>query len=111
MEECYNPPREQSIDEAMVGFKGRNAMKQYMPMKHTKRGYKVWCRCSPNGLMSDCEIYGGSSAQTRVTNLSSSVVLQLAGFIANKRHHLFFELFFKCSIMPLFTSYEYIQHG
>ena len=23
---CYNPPREQSIDERMVGFKGRNAM-------------------------------------------------------------------------------------
>lgn len=41
---CYNPPREQSINEAMVSFKGRNAMKQYMPMKPTKRGFKVWCR-------------------------------------------------------------------
>ena len=27
---CYHPPRGQSIDEAMVGFKGRNAMKQYV---------------------------------------------------------------------------------
>ena len=65
-----------------------------MPMKPTKRGYKVWCRCSPNGLMSDCGIYGGSLAQTRETNLSSSVVLKLAGFIANKGHHLFLDNYF-----------------
>ena len=55
----YNPPREQSIDEAMVGFKNRNAMKQYMPMKPSKRGFKVWCQCSPNGITSDCQVYKG----------------------------------------------------
>ena len=37
----YHPPREQSIDEAVVGFKDRSAIKQYMPMKPTKRSYKV----------------------------------------------------------------------
>ena len=112
---CYNPPREQSIDEAMVGFKGRNAMKQYMPMKPTKRGYKVWCRCSPNGLMSDCEIYGGSLAQTRETNLSSSVVLKLAGFMANKGHHLFFDNYFSsvglCRDLLGMKTYSCEQHG
>ena len=46
----YNPHRENSIDEAMVGFKGRSSLKQYMPNKPTKRGYKIWCRCdSRNG--------------------------------------------------------------
>ena len=35
---AYHPHREISIDEAMVGFKGRNSMKQYMPMKpHQER--------------------------------------------------------------------------
>ena len=53
---CYNPPREQSIDEAMVGFKGHNVMKQYMPMKPTKRGFKVWCRCSPNPTLNTFHI-------------------------------------------------------
>ena len=38
---CYNPPREQLIDKVMVGFKGRNAKKQYIPMKPTKHGYEV----------------------------------------------------------------------
>lgn len=31
----------QSIDESMVKFKGRSSMKQYMPKKPIKRGYKI----------------------------------------------------------------------
>ena len=38
-----------SIDEAIVPFKGRLGMKQYMPQKPTKRGIKVWeCADSTN---------------------------------------------------------------
>jgi len=32
----------QSIAEAMILFKGRSSLHQYMPLKPTKRGYKVW---------------------------------------------------------------------
>ena len=31
----------QSIDESMVKFKGRSALKQYLPLKPIKRGIKV----------------------------------------------------------------------
>lgn len=31
----------QSIDESMILFKGRSSLKQYMPLKPIKRGYKV----------------------------------------------------------------------
>lgn len=34
----------QAIDESMVLFKGRSSLKQYMPLKPIKRGYKIWCR-------------------------------------------------------------------
>jgi len=34
----------QSIDEAMIIFKGRSTIKQYMSMKPVKRGFKVWVR-------------------------------------------------------------------
>lgn len=30
-------------DESMIAFKGRSMLKQYMPNKPNKRGYKVWC--------------------------------------------------------------------
>ena len=32
----YNPPCQLSVDEAMIPFKGRSAIKQYMPKKPTK---------------------------------------------------------------------------
>ena len=34
-----------SVDESMIGFKGRLSWKQYMPMKPTKWGMKVWTLC------------------------------------------------------------------
>ena len=59
-QEMYNPHREQSIDEAMVKYKGRIKFLQYMPMKPCKRGIKIWCRCDPhNGYLSQFEIYTG----------------------------------------------------
>ena len=40
----YNPHREVSIDEAMIAFKGQSSMKQYVPKKTVRRGFKVWVR-------------------------------------------------------------------
>ena len=40
----YRPNRENAIDEAMIKFKGWSAMKQFMPLKPTKCGFKVWAR-------------------------------------------------------------------
>ena len=36
------PQRDLSFNEAMVKFKGRLGMKQYMPTKPVKRGIIVW---------------------------------------------------------------------
>ena len=38
----YNLHRDVSVDEAMIPFKGRSSMKQYLPLKPVKRGFKVW---------------------------------------------------------------------
>ncbi|KAK3785167.1 hypothetical protein RRG08_021965 [Elysia crispata] len=38
----FQAQRELSVDEAMVGFKGRLSFKQYMPAKPTKWSIKVW---------------------------------------------------------------------
>ena len=32
----YNPHRENSVDEAMIKFKGRSSMKQYLPKKNSQ---------------------------------------------------------------------------
>ena len=31
-----------TVDEAMIKFQGRSSLKQYLPMKPTKHGIKVW---------------------------------------------------------------------
>ena len=60
----YVPHKEVAIDEAMIKFKGRSSLKQYMPMKPIKRGIKMWCRAdSINGYLNDFEIYAGKSGE------------------------------------------------
>jgi hypothetical protein len=43
LKEVYIPSCVMAVDESMVPFKGCSSMKQYVPMKPVKRGYKVWC--------------------------------------------------------------------
>lgn len=49
-----------SVDESMIPFKGRSSLRQYMPMKPIKRGYKVWCIAdAKTGYVLNFEIYTG----------------------------------------------------
>ncbi|XP_049779187.1 piggyBac transposable element-derived protein 4-like [Schistocerca cancellata] len=53
----------QSIDRSMVKFKGRSALKQYLPMKPVKHGIKIWMRSdSVTGYTCDFNIYCGKDA-------------------------------------------------
>ena len=71
----YVPHKEVAIDEAMIKFKGRSSLKQYMPMKPIKRGIKMWCRAdSINGYLNDFEIYTGKSGEGVTHDLGYSVV-------------------------------------
>ena len=72
---AYSPHRECAIDEAMVKYKGRSSLKQYLPMKPIKRGFKVWVRAdSTNGYINDFMSIRGRvnlSLQTLVRKLWS----------------------------------------
>ncbi|XP_046391578.1 piggyBac transposable element-derived protein 4-like [Ischnura elegans] len=57
---AYSPSRFLSIDESMVAFKGRSTMKQYMPLKPIKRGFKVWLMCcAATGYLVSFDVYTG----------------------------------------------------
>ena len=54
------PSATQAIDEHMIKFKGRNAMKQYMKNKPIKWGFKMWARCcSETGYLYQFDYYTG----------------------------------------------------
>ena len=72
--------RELSIDEAISGFKGISALKQYLPLKPTNRGYKIWCLCeSKSGYFLNFSVYTGKSENSsRIYGLGEKVVLFLS---------------------------------
>lgn len=44
----------------MVAFTGRSTMKQYMPLKPIKRGFKVWAMTdSATGYLLSFDVYTG----------------------------------------------------
>ena len=91
----YRPHREQAIDEAMVGFKGRSCIKQYLPKKPIKRGFKIWVRAdSHNGYVSQFECYTGKKGTTSEVGLGGSVVKRLTRDLVGKGYHIFMDSFF-----------------
>ena len=46
--ECYKPGQKQTVDKAMIAFKGRLSYVQYIHVKPIKRGIKVLMCCDPD---------------------------------------------------------------
>ena len=90
---AYSPHQECAIDEAMVKYKGRSSLEQYLPMKPIKRGFKVWVRAdSSNGVISDLNVYTGKDSSA-TANLSTNVVERLSRVLVGGRYHLYFDNF------------------
>lgn len=82
----YNPNRDQSVDEAMVKFRGRLSFKQYLPLKPIKHGIKVWSRADPNnGYLHEFQVYTGKQG-TSEAGLTFRVVDDLTKKIQGKHH-------------------------
>ncbi|KAJ8892469.1 hypothetical protein PR048_005049 [Dryococelus australis] len=61
------------IDEIMIRFKGRSSIKQYLPIKPIKSGFKVWVvACGVSGYMINFEIYEGTLGKRTVVSLAKS---------------------------------------
>ena len=57
----YRPGKDLSIDEAMIAFKGRSFMKQYLPAKPIKWVFKVWTIAeAATGYVCGFQVYVGS---------------------------------------------------
>ena len=69
-------------------------MKQYVPVKPVKHGFKVWAMADAlNGYMYDFNLYiGAGESGEREKGLGEKVVLTLAESIKGK-HHLYFDNF------------------
>ena len=91
-----------SIDEQMVPFKGRSSLKQYLPKKPHKWGYKVFVLSGNSGFAYDLEVYTGRQDNVLLDGekdcgASGNVVIRLSRSVPNNvGHKLFFDNYF-CS--------------
>jgi hypothetical protein len=85
-----------TIDESMIKFKGRSSLKQYLPLKPIKRGYKVWCLCdSITGYLFNYQIYlGKEETSGKETPLGERIVFDLISGHNFQEKHLYFDNFF-----------------
>lgn len=94
----YIPGRDIVVDEAMIPFKGRSSLKQYMPMKPVKRGLKVWCLAeSKTSYVHKFEVYTGKNDMGHVPEekaLGAQVVLSLTSHLQGKKLSLILWYFF-----------------
>lgn len=95
------------IDEQLIPFKGNSAIKQYIPSKPHKWGYKFFVLADSKGMTYDFIPYTGKiqpvDDQT-VPDLkaSSNIVLHLAQVIpSNNNHNLYFDNWF--TSLPLMS--------
>ncbi|KAL2095551.1 hypothetical protein ACEWY4_007699 [Coilia grayii] len=67
-----------AVDESIIKFKGRLSFRQYLPMKPTKWGVKVWVMAeSSTGYVTNFQVYSGrEGAQEK--GLAHRVVMDLA---------------------------------
>jgi hypothetical protein len=69
-------------------------VKQYVPLKPVKRGFKVWAMAgASNGYMYDFSVYTGATGE-RETDLGEKVVLTLAESIKRENHQLYSDNYF-----------------
>ena len=98
---CYAPTRNLSVDETMVGFRGRFGPKQYMPNKPTKYGVKAFTLAdSEQGYVLNILPYTGADtlddASTEHSFLPqpARVVLHLVDTYLCKGHRLFTDRYY-----------------
>lgn len=86
-----------AVDELIVPFKGRCAMKQYVSSKPHKWGIKVFALASKCGIIHDFEIYIGKGTTKTNTKLglSGDIVIRLTEVIPkNKNYKIFIDNWF-----------------
>ena len=94
----YQPSRQLSIDEMMIGTRCRVSFLQYIPKKPTRFGIKVWVLAeAKSGYVLDFQVYTGASDGEKTDKnigLGHKVVMQLMEAYQGKGHCLFIDNFY-----------------
>ena len=102
----YRSHGDVTIDESMIKYKGRLKFLQYMPMKPTKWGIKVWAMSeSRNGYLHRFQVYTGKEAGQE-KGLTHRVVTELMEPFRNANIRVYMDNFY--TSVPLYR--ELLMH-
>ncbi|XP_029841450.2 piggyBac transposable element-derived protein 2 [Ixodes scapularis] len=75
------PEEYNAVDEMIIPFKGRCALKQYLRNKPDKWGIKVFARAGASGFVYSFDVYVGKATITQPSDLgiSGDIVIELTG--------------------------------
>lgn len=105
---CFQLSKNIAVDESMIKYKGRSTIKQYMPKKPIKRGYKVWMLADQTGYCYKFEIYTGKTGDGVQKDLGSTVIKTLCLGLENKGHCLFFDNYFNSVPLMIYLQEKQI---
>jgi hypothetical protein len=88
----YHPSQPLALDEAMAAFKGRSPIKQYIPSKPHKWGYKIYCLSSDDYLL-HFEVYAGAERRSEEGATFDTVMRMTRGY-EDKGHVLYVDNWF-----------------
>lgn len=89
-----------SIDESMIGTKARLSFLQYLPMKPTKWGVKVWvCAEAETGYIYNFDVYTGKSGKKSEHGLAYDVVMGLMEDLLESGRVLYTDNFYSSLIL------------
>jgi len=89
----FTPTQHFALDEAMCAYKGRSAIKQYIPSKPHKWGYKIYCLASENYLL-HFEIYEGKEEDPSAEGATYDTVIRMTQPYQNQQLILFTDNWF-----------------
>jgi hypothetical protein len=89
----YSPTQPLTVDECMVGFKGRHEAKQYIKSKPTRWGYKVWCLAN-DGYLLAFQVYEGKEEVRSPEGQAHRVVIELTRPFHGVPHVVYLDNYF-----------------
>lgn len=103
----YNPKRELTIDECMIAFTGRHRLKQFMPLKPTRYGFKAYLLCeAQSGYVLNWELYTGKD--TEEGSALQNTVMRLVEGYEGEEHFIYMDRFY--SHPTIFTNLHSKKH-
>lgn len=85
----FYPGEDVAVDEAMCGFKGRSAFKQYIPTKATRTGFKVWMLVDrATNYVCALDVFTGRKGDEKRPGAAAAVVLQLVSRLRPLSNHV-----------------------